>query len=132
MDSRTQSEPRSKPGRPPTRPVKTCDRALLHGGELVEIGTGRKTKQYHVTPAPADWGAAFTLVNRVTGEVYDVHFGPDAVTCSCPGHQWTNGCKHASALVRLVAEGRLFLPAPVDSIDLDALADGEARMLEGF
>jgi hypothetical protein len=95
---------------PPFRPVQTCDKVTLHGTAgplLLEIHTGKRSKQYHVHPVDSDFGRAYTLVNRVTGEAYDVLLDGHASSCTCPGFQFTGGCKHLAALAALQAERRV-------------------------
>jgi hypothetical protein len=109
------------------------------------LTTGRETTAYQVQPLDAEFGAcAFRLTKadrgQGPGEQYDVLLDGGKSLCDCKGFlqhgmcKDGTGCKHISSLTALVAAGQLPAPrpAPVCPIDADALADGEARMLEGF
>jgi hypothetical protein len=77
------------------------------GGFLLQIGAGRLTKSYAVTPAPSDFGTAYRVESRVEGKAYDVLLDGPATSCTCPGFCYTGGCKHVAALLALQAEGRV-------------------------
>jgi len=105
-----------------TRPVASLTGAQLHdldGGRLALVlgtGKGRCTsfKFYYVEEIPTQIGGrAFRLTpfstdKLATGESEYVVLlaGPDS-SCTCLGHCFTGGCKHASALLAFAAEGRL-------------------------
>jgi hypothetical protein len=107
---------------PFTRPVASLAGAQLHeldGGGLSLVlvtGKGRRAaaKLYHVAEIPTQIGGrAFRLTpfstdQLATGESdYVVLLADPDTTCSCPGHSWTGGCKHATALLAFVSLGRL-------------------------
>jgi hypothetical protein len=98
--------------RPFSRPVKTADHVEMttYGaarGFLLFVGTTPKVKSYEVTPLASDFGRAFTVRSRVEGREYSVLIDGHRSTCDCPGHTFTGGCKHLSALLSLIREGRL-------------------------
>jgi hypothetical protein len=77
-------------------------------------GKGLRLKLYHVEEVPTQLGGrAFRLTPSVldklaNGEAeYTVLLnGPDS-SCSCPGHSYTGGCKHTSALLHFRESGAL-------------------------
>ena len=101
---------------PFSRPVKTHTGHNLyeHEGLLtLEIVSGRKNAWYRVTRLASDFGLAFRL-NAACGdklaagcESHEVLLDGRATSCTCPGHSYTGGCKHVSALIQLVREGKL-------------------------
>ena len=106
---------------PFTRPVASLTDAQLHeldGGRLALMlmtGTGKRAKQkfYHVEPIPTEIGGrAFRLTPFSQDTLADgteyvcLLHGPDS-SCTCPGHCYSGGCKHISALLAFAAEGRL-------------------------
>jgi hypothetical protein len=109
--------------------------------------TDRDTSAYKVQPLPTAWGkAAFRLTksDRGTGpgEQYDVLLAGRDSTCECKGFlkhglcKDGRGCKHIAGCQAALDAGQL-AAAPralpqLDAQDEDALADGEARILEGF
>jgi hypothetical protein len=111
--------------RPPvtlSRPVQSLTDAQLHeldGGRLALVlmtSTGKRAKQkfYHVEEIETEIGGRafrlepFSMDRLATGESEYVVLldGPDS-SCTCPGHSFTGGCKHVSALLAFAAEGRL-------------------------
>jgi hypothetical protein len=107
---------------PCTRPVASLTDAQLHqldGGRLalyLVTGKGNRAAGKHYLleeiPTPLT-GRAFRLTpfstDKLAGDAVEyvvVLDGPDT-TCTCPGHSFTAGRKHASALVAFMAEGRL-------------------------
>jgi hypothetical protein len=102
--------PRVNPA-PFTRPVKTAERVQLHssgsGPLFLLIGAGRHNKSYDLTPMDSDFGRAFRLESRAEDKVYHVCLDGPNTCCSCDGFLWTGGCKHASALLDLLAKGSL-------------------------
>jgi hypothetical protein len=107
---------------PFTRPVASLTGAQFHaldGGRLALVlvtGKSRRAsaKLYHVEEIPTQIGGRafrlepFSTDRLATGESEYVVLlaGPDS-SCTCPGHCFTGGCKHATALVAFAAEGRL-------------------------
>ena len=107
---------------PFTRPVASLTGAQLHelnGGRLALVlvtGKGRRAsaKFYHLQEIETQLGGRafrlepFSTDKLATGESEYVVLlaGPDS-SCTCPGHCFTGGCKHATALVAFAAEGRL-------------------------
>jgi hypothetical protein len=104
--------------------------AACRGCLAVRLTVGKDTCCYFIEPIPTDFGAGFRLVKFVQdvkdGEVdhYDCNLDTASVTrstCECPGflrHGWHRdaagelvSCKHLDALLKLVADGRLTLPA---------------------
>ena len=96
------------------RPVKSFTDFALHttnGFHTLEIGSGRRSKWYHVEAVPSDFGRAFRLDAALGdklahGEEYHVLLAGRETSCSCPGFCYTGGCKHASVLLSLASEGR--------------------------
>jgi hypothetical protein len=99
-----------------------------NGCFAVRITVGKAVSSYFVEPLPCDFGrAAFRLekffCDRVPGEPDEYHVNLDGTrsTCECKGylkHGWhrtaegeLTACKHLDALLALVADGRLTLPA---------------------
>ena len=107
---------------PFTRPVASLTGAQLHelnGGRLALVlvtGKGRRAsaKLYHVEEIPTQIGGRafrlepFSTDRLATGESEYVVLlaGPDS-SCTCPGHCYTGGCKHLSALLAFATDGRL-------------------------
>jgi hypothetical protein len=107
---------------PFSRPVASLTGAQLHeldGGRLALVlvtGKGRRAaaKFYHVEEIPTQIGGRafrlepFNTDKLATGESEYVVLlaGPDT-SCTCPGHSWTGGCKHATALLAFAFECRL-------------------------
>jgi hypothetical protein len=108
------------PANPFTRPVASLTGANLYdeagvlGLQLVTgKGTAAKAKWYALEAIPTQLGGrAFRLTpatgdNLAAGETDYVVLlaGPDS-SCTCPGHTYSGGCKHVSALLHFQAEGR--------------------------
>jgi hypothetical protein len=105
-----------------TRPVASLTGAQLHeldGGRLALVlvtGKGSRAKQklYHLEEIDTQLGGrAFRLTPFSTDRLADgetdyvvLLHGPDS-SCTCKGHTFTGGCKHASALLAFAADGRL-------------------------
>ena len=105
-----------------TRPVASLTGAQLHdldGGRLalaLVTGKGRcaSAKFYYVEEIPTQIGGGafrlepFNTDKLATGESEYVVLlaGPDS-SCTCPGHCYTGGCKHLSALLAFATDGRL-------------------------
>jgi hypothetical protein len=103
----------------PTANLSGCDLFTAPNGiTVLTLATGKgaryRKKTYHVEEIPsAIGGRAFRLTpggldTLANGEAeYTVLLnGPDS-SCTCPGHQWTGGCKHLSAHLHFAGEGRL-------------------------
>jgi hypothetical protein len=104
-----------------TRPTANLSGAALYvegGHVLLSLVTGKgravKEKWYHVQPIPTQLGgSAFRLEpamgDKLAGgeESYVVLLHGHNSSCSCSGFQWTNGCKHLSALLHFHGEGRI-------------------------
>jgi len=102
-----------------TRPTANLSGAALFvegGHTFLSLVTGKgraiKEKFYRVEALPSDFGNAYRLTpvlySKLTdGEHYDVLQDGPASSCSCPGHVFTGGCSHLSALLHFDAEGRL-------------------------
>ncbi|HZY88620.1 MAG TPA: hypothetical protein VFE78_27605 [Gemmataceae bacterium] len=104
-----------------TRPTKTYDGHTLHeveGRAVLEILSRAKPKFYVLTALASDFGSAYRLNKAAgaqvaaSGESYDVLLDGVRSSCTCPGHTYTNGCLHLSALLALQGEGKLGAPAP--------------------
>jgi hypothetical protein len=107
---------------PFTRPVASLTGAQLHelnGGRLALVlvtGKGRRAsaKFYHLQEIETQLGGRafrlepFSTDKLATGESEYVVLlaGPDS-SCTCPGHCYTGGCKHLSALLAFATDGRL-------------------------
>jgi hypothetical protein len=91
----------------------------LDAGRLaLVLTTGKanraKQKFYHLEEIETQLGGRafrlrpFSTDTLATGENEYVVLldGPDT-SCTCPGHAYTGGCKHVSALLAFAAEGRL-------------------------
>jgi len=105
-----------------SRPVASLTDAQLHeldNGRFALVlmtGTGKRAKQkfYHVEEIATEIGGrAFRLtpfsqdtLADGSGEYVCLLHGPDS-SCTCPGHCYSGGCKHISALLAFAAEGRL-------------------------
>jgi hypothetical protein len=115
MHSFAHRPPPVQPARPPVRPVKSFTDFTLHttnGLHTLEIGSGRRSKWYHLEAVPSAWGRAFRLDAAMgdklaRGDEYHVLLAGRESSCSCDGCQWTGSCKHLCVLLALVAEGRL-------------------------
>jgi hypothetical protein len=76
-------------------------------------GRGYREKTYYVEKVPTQLGGrAFRLTpgfldKLAHGEEYHVLLNGPESSCSCPGHSFTGGCKHVSALLHVTAEGQL-------------------------
>jgi hypothetical protein len=99
-----------------SRPVKTCTGTFFTtdcGRDRLCIDSGKKNKWYVVDRLASDFGDAYRLSpccghRLATGEAsYEVLIAGRDTSCTCPGHAYTGGCKHVSALLQLRAEGRL-------------------------
>jgi hypothetical protein len=136
MKSLTQRKPARKPSR-------SARLARVGTATVLWITQGQDTTAYRVQPLNAEFGAAaFRLTRAIKGdgvaEVYDVLLDGDRSLCDCKGFlkhgmcKDGRGCKHIASLAALIAAGHLppLTLAPLDPIDQDALADGEARSLE--
>jgi hypothetical protein len=103
---------------PFTRPVASLVDAQLvecDGGRLALVLLTKKgIKYYHVEEIETQLGRrAFRLTpfstDKLAGDETDyvvLLHGPDS-SCSCPGHTYTGGCKHISALLAFASEDRL-------------------------
>jgi hypothetical protein len=120
-----------KPARKPSRSCRLYDGSPA----LLTLTVGPTQTDYWVDPILSDFGRGFVLTKcpdfGKDGASYAVNLDGARSTCECPGFlRWGHHgpCKHLSALLALQAAGKLPSPrpAPVDAIDLDALADGEA------
>jgi hypothetical protein len=104
---------------------------------LLCLSDGKRTDDYWVERLASDFGLAFAL-RKDDGTVYHVNLDGALSSCECPGFLRWSHCKHCESLTALQKAGRL--PSPpcppalpqLDALDADALADGEARLLEGF
>jgi hypothetical protein len=87
---------------------------LDYGRRALVLVTRKGSKFYHLFEVPTQLGGRafrlepFSMDRLATGESdYTVLLaGPDT-SCTCPGHSYTGGCKHASSLLGFQAEGRL-------------------------
>jgi hypothetical protein len=101
-----------------TRPVKSLAGAQVHqldaGRHVLILFTRKGSKFYHLDEIPSAIGgrafrlAPFTTDKLATGESeYTIRLDGADTSCTCPGHQWTGGCKHVSSLLAFAAEGGL-------------------------
>jgi hypothetical protein len=83
---------------------------------VLVIHTDRASTEYSVTEFPTGWtGRGFTLAKLTAGaggevESYSVFCNPArpaAASCDCKGHVRFDHCKHADAVIALLANGWL-------------------------
>jgi hypothetical protein len=104
-----------------TRPTANLSGADLfrheNGVNVLTLATGKgrslRLKMYHVEEMPSDLGGrAFRLTPSVLdkladGQEYHVLLNGRESSCTCPGHQWTGGCKHVCSLLHFAEGGEL-------------------------
>lgn len=92
------------------------DNAFSHVAGVLVIHTDRASVGYTVSEFPTGWtGRGFVLAKVTTGtdpesESYSVFCNPArpaAVSCDCKGHERFLHCKHADAVVSLIANNWL-------------------------
>jgi SWIM zinc finger len=100
-----------KSTRLPFRPVKTVDEiswADFDNRPEVTIHRGNERKTYHVIPISTDiGGAAFRLHKLGTPTTYDLLMNGTESSCTCPGFEYTDGCRHLTAVQMLLDDGAL-------------------------
>jgi hypothetical protein len=115
----------------------------LGATQILWLTTDRDVTAYKVEALAHDFGrAAFRLTKADrgdgAGEVYDVLLDGPKSLCGCKGFERHGmckdgkGCKHIAGCQAAVTAGQLAPLPQLDQIDADALADGEARLLDGF
>jgi hypothetical protein len=125
---------------------RTARVMTLGASNILWLTAGHDTTAYRVTPLPCDFGRAAFRLDKADkgdgpGETYYVLLAGDNSSCECKGFlkhglcKDGKGCKHIAGCKAALEAGQL-AAAPqlrqLDAQDEDALADGEAALLEGF
>jgi hypothetical protein len=94
--------------------MRLSDSVHASGARLLVLTVGAESTGYHLEPMPSDFGRAFKLTKFAADEgsdpaerEYAVNVDGPRAECGCKGHAYRGHCKHADALARLVAGGRL-------------------------
>ena len=102
-----------------SRPVTSLSSSFLFENDGIfslqlVTGKGSRTtsKWYRLTRIESDFGTAFRLTPTMgdvlaSGTEYEMILDGAETTCTCPGHSYTGGCKHASALLEFRDAGRI-------------------------
>src|SRR5262249_34496752 len=78
-----------------------------HQWGVVEITVGKETTAYFLQRLTSDFGPAFKLTKKDTGDSYDVNLSPEKPSCECKGFLRWQHCKHVEGLLALQQAGRL-------------------------
>lgn len=93
------------------REPKTRSATISLAGVLTLTEAGRPETSFWLTPVRSDWGRAYRLdkFRAEGGETYRVCLSPEdgRHSCTCPGHSYRGKCRHVSALLAIVAAGRM-------------------------
>jgi SWIM zinc finger len=119
-----------KPIRSPFRPVKSVDSISWSDFGYrpeVTIHRGNLKQTYHVIPISTDiGGAAFRLHKLGTPTTYDLLINGTESSCTCPGFEYTDGCRHLTAVQMLLEDGTLSV-APGSAAGDEECLDGEGE-----
>jgi hypothetical protein len=101
--------PVRQPFRPLVRSVEKVEWSNEDNYPLMVIHRGKVSEEYAVVALSTDiGGAAFRLLKcDGSGVSYDLLVNGTESSCTCPGFEYTDGCKHLTAVSMLLKDGSL-------------------------
>ena len=101
-----------RPRKPARKPERTASVSVMTNSKLALwlSEDGEIVNCYTLVALKTDFGIAFRLgkaAREICDVVYDVLVYGNESSCTCPGHTYTNHCKHLSAIEALLAAGKL-------------------------
>jgi hypothetical protein len=115
-----------KAGRLPYRPLKVEPEVSWRdeGGRLIVTLIDRRQTEFHVFGISTDFSSCAFRWHKQhgNGEVYDVLCGSEN-SCSCPGFEFSDGCRHIAATYQLLQLGVLQVAPGSAASDQDEYSD---------